>query len=348
MCSIKSRYGDGSEILAHVTTDTFVLESSNITIYFGQAYEQSEGFLSSDTDGLLGLAYPALSSVPPVFDTLVAETNLSNIFSMCFNEQGGSLVLGGYKKEYSTHPLEWTPIIAESYYAIHLLSMKVGSEEIDSSYPLTIVDSGSTLILLPNEIYTAWKLAMQVDRCHLEGMCGENTVFSRTTCWLFDQNTVSKFPTMHFTFPRYNNSEDSIILSLTPDMYFLNLLSTRGSRCRYLGISESDQPMIILGDTLLQNYHTVYDRDQQRVGFSIVNRETCNLSIDYRNLKGYMVNGLIGFIVILGLTASLTLVAATVSTIQQIAKRRRDKYYAKVSDEIELTSIEDSEDVETK
>lgn len=317
------------------------IASTNVSVYFGQSYEQSEGFLNGDTDGLLGLAYASLSTIPTVFDSIVQTTNMPNIFSMCFNEQGGALILGGYLEEYSAEPIQWTRVVHESYYAVELLKMAVDQHTIDSNYPLTIVDSGSTLILLPNSLYSAWKTSMQHNRCHIEGMCGQNTVFSKNSCWLFDQQKVDAFPTLHFTFPKFNGSAEMITLSLTPDMYFLNLLSTRGSRCRYLGISQSEQQMIILGDTLLQNYHTIYDKESSRVGFSRVNSTACTLAIDQRNMGGLMKNGTLGFIIILVIVGAIAAVSSLITYVQKILRRRADnRRYDKVSKEMEMSSSE--------
>jgi hypothetical protein len=62
--------------------------------------------------GILGLAYSALSDgVPTFFDQLVSSKNLSNIFSMCFGDENGALVLGGIEPKYYTGSIVYTPII---------------------------------------------------------------------------------------------------------------------------------------------------------------------------------------------------------------------------------------------
>lgn len=59
---------------------------------------QSLYFARDNVDGIMGMAYKTLhgNGGDSIFDKLVKEHEVPNVFSMCLGYQGGLLVLGGY------------------------------------------------------------------------------------------------------------------------------------------------------------------------------------------------------------------------------------------------------------
>lgn len=77
------------------------------------------GFSSSptDSDGILGMAYQALSSLkaPPFFSTLYAQGHVwQNLFSFYFSPTGSELILGGTDWSKFIHPLTFTPVTQQA------------------------------------------------------------------------------------------------------------------------------------------------------------------------------------------------------------------------------------------
>ncbi|XP_074785334.1 beta-secretase 2 isoform X2 [Athene noctua] len=124
--------------------------------------------------GILGLAYNTLakpsSSVETFFDSLVRQAKIPNIFSlqMCgaglpvsgSGTNGGSLVLGGIEPSLYKGDIWYTPIKEEWYYQVEILKLEVGGQNLELdcreyNADKAIVDSGTTLLRLPQKVFTA-------------------------------------------------------------------------------------------------------------------------------------------------------------------------------------------------
>ncbi|XP_057282345.1 beta-secretase 2 isoform X2 [Pezoporus wallicus] len=124
--------------------------------------------------GILGLAYDALakpsSSVETFFDSLVRQAKIPNIFSlqMCgaglpvsgSGTNGGSLVLGGIEPSLYKGDIWYTPIKEEWYYQVEILKLEVGGQNLELdcreyNADKAIVDSGTTLLRLPQKVFSA-------------------------------------------------------------------------------------------------------------------------------------------------------------------------------------------------
>ncbi|XP_039713845.1 beta-secretase 2 isoform X2 [Pteropus medius] len=125
-------------------------------------------------NGILGLAYAALakpsSSLETFFDSLVAQAKIPNVFSMqtCgaglpvagSGTNGGSLVLGGIEPSLYTGDIWYTPIKEEWYYQIEILKLEIGGQSLnldcrEYNADKAIVDSGTTLLRLPQKVFNA-------------------------------------------------------------------------------------------------------------------------------------------------------------------------------------------------
>ncbi|KAM6293824.1 beta-secretase 2 isoform 3-T3 [Porphyrio hochstetteri] len=137
---------------------------------------ESENFFLTGVKwhGILGLAYDALakpsSSVETFFDSLVRQAKIPNIFSlqMCgaglpvsgSGTNGGSLVLGGIEPSLYTGDIWYTPIKEEWYYQVEILKLEVGGQNLELdcreyNADKAIVDSGTTLLRLPQKVFSA-------------------------------------------------------------------------------------------------------------------------------------------------------------------------------------------------
>ncbi|KAG7257829.1 hypothetical protein CRUP_032267 [Coryphaenoides rupestris] len=141
------------------------------------AITSSDGFFLRGVNwqGILGLAYPLLarpdSSVEPFFNSMVRQTGIPDIFSlqMCgagisassaADTVGGSLVMGGAEPTLYRGVMWYTPIKDEWYYQVEVLKLEVGDQNLNmdcSEYNMdkAIVDSGTTLLRLPVNVFSA-------------------------------------------------------------------------------------------------------------------------------------------------------------------------------------------------
>ncbi|PNI55673.1 BACE2 isoform 1 [Pan troglodytes] len=125
-------------------------------------------------NGILGLAYATLakpsSSLETFFDSLVTQANIPNVFSMQMcgaglpvagsGTNGGSLVLGGIEPSLYKGDIWYTPIKEEWYYQIEILKLEIGGQSLnldcrEYNADKAIVDSGTTLLRLPQKVFDA-------------------------------------------------------------------------------------------------------------------------------------------------------------------------------------------------
>uniref|UniRef100_G1U0D6 Peptidase A1 domain-containing protein n=1 Tax=Oryctolagus cuniculus TaxID=9986 RepID=G1U0D6_RABIT len=124
---------------------------------FGLSESEPGSFLYyTPFDGILGLAYPSISSsdATPVFDNMWNEGLVSqDLFSVYLNsdEQSGSLVMfGGIDSSYYTGSLNWVPVSYEGYWQITVDSITMDGETIACAYGCqAIVDTGTSLLAGP-------------------------------------------------------------------------------------------------------------------------------------------------------------------------------------------------------
>jgi hypothetical protein len=107
---------------------------------------ETGGEVVTNADGILGLAYPPLSTFgkeyPPLFDQLMKEKQLSANkfgFALSASAHGSSLCLGGYDKSKYTGPITYHPVKRKAFWE---LDGTINGQHFDS-----IVDTGTSTIL---------------------------------------------------------------------------------------------------------------------------------------------------------------------------------------------------------
>jgi len=158
---VETEYGKGSWS-GHVYRDVVSFPGGPTTIAeFAVIDREKEFFLkNSVNEGILGLAYKSLAAenVEPLYDQLVHDRKLPDIFAMSLCNGNGRLWLDEPDDEAFHRPIHWTRIIHRAWYTVRMTGIDVGGRSLGLSpysYPPAIVDSGTTDILLEPEIYIA-------------------------------------------------------------------------------------------------------------------------------------------------------------------------------------------------
>eukprot|EP01095_Lingulamoeba_sp_RSL-Kostka_P003858 TRINITY_DN14977_c0_g1_i1.p1 TRINITY_DN14977_c0_g1~~TRINITY_DN14977_c0_g1_i1.p1 ORF type:complete len:422 (-),score=152.86 TRINITY_DN14977_c0_g1_i1:174-1439(-) len=281
-CSYSIAYGDGSGFDASVYLDDMTFGGLKAQQYFGaitqeHAGQGQSGFEPYPVDGIMGFAYGKISEIgaPTVFETLVNDGQIDNVFSMCLNATGGYLTLG----EAGTHHtgnFVYTPIVQEQFYTIYLDDMSVFGNSIGVSADTynrfgTIVDSGTTLLILPNAAYSALEDTLK-DSCgsnNLVGICGVSNFVNifNGFCYQMTEQEVMEYPPIRFTFGKGNSQID---VSISPKSYLRQGYCSDPSYYALAIAKGGLLSPLILGDTFMQNFETVFDRANTRVGFAPV------------------------------------------------------------------------------
>lgn len=216
------------------------------------------GYIQSGTANitLIGLAYRGAetgSVAKTFFEQLSEKTGLSDEFSMLLcgvNNPNSKITFGGTGNT-PISSFQYVPITQKSYYVINAGAVKIGGVQMGTSTlsaKTTIVDSGTTLNLVPQDIYNAivQKIGVSV------GNPGDNI-----TC----PNT-SGMPNVTI------DLDKSVTLTIKPNTYFKKL---DNGLC-FFGFAPTNLPLNILGQVAMENYKVHFDRKfnnkQGQIGFA--------------------------------------------------------------------------------
>ncbi|XP_029027125.1 beta-secretase 2 [Betta splendens] len=249
----------------------------------------SEGFFLPGVNwqGILGLAYPMLarpdSSVEPFFNSMVRQLGIPDIFSlqMCgaglsasstADPAGGSLILGGVEPTLYRGSIWYTPILEEWYYQVEVLKLEVGNQNLnldcrEYNKDKAIVDSGTTLLRLPVNVFSA--VVEAITRSSLEFSSGfwDGT---KLACWLKGETPWRFFPKLSI-YLRATNSSQSFRVTILPQLYIQQIADVDGTLdCFRFGVSSSANGLVI-GATVMEGFYVVFDRARKRLGFALSN-----------------------------------------------------------------------------
>ncbi|KAI0332362.1 protease [Cubamyces sp. BRFM 1775] len=146
------QYGDGSTVSGPVYTET--VSVAGVTVknqYFSPVDTISPSFGSEAIDGILGLAFPAISNLQksPFFNTAKSQGAVkSGVFGFKLAKSGSELYLGGTDSSLYTGSIEYHSVTGSGFWQISGASILVGSQTVESGFQ-TIIDSGTTIIYGP-------------------------------------------------------------------------------------------------------------------------------------------------------------------------------------------------------
>ncbi|XP_062431796.1 cathepsin D [Rhea pennata] len=255
-------YGTGS-LSGYLSQDTVTLGDLKIKDQmFGEAVKQPGiTFIAAKFDGILGMAFPKISvdKVTPFFDNVMQQKLIQkNIFSFYLNrdptaQPGGELLLGGTDPKYYSGDFSWVNVTRKAYWQVHM-------DAVDVANGLTlckggceaIVDTGTSLITGPTK-----------EVKELQKAIGAKPLIKGQ--YVISCDKVSSLPVVTLTL-------GGKPYQLTGEQYVFKV-SAQGETICLSGFSGLDVPppggpLWILGDVFIGPYYTVFDRDNNSVGFA--------------------------------------------------------------------------------
>lgn len=234
------------------------------------------GCTSCDDDGTCEV------TVDPLFDYLVDDGKADNIFSIQIaglpEEPHGFLNLGGYEPTHLASDINWTTAQTTSglgtygYWLSTMDGIAVGDNTLsyDSStfntYGGVLIDSGTTELKIPstvlgssveesgtvlNEIYSQYSGSMSDD--DLIDFLEEGTCVTKTD--------LKGLPTLKIFL-------DGATLEAGHLHYVLPCYYTSGSFAYSYGFGISEGSPTIIGNTIMNGYVTIFDKENYRIGFA--------------------------------------------------------------------------------
>ncbi|KAL6061412.1 Aspartic peptidase domain-containing protein [Balamuthia mandrillaris] len=272
-----------------VFTDVFAIGDLQAKSPFGVIMYQTPNFQQFFyIDGVIGFSFPGASSwggVAP-YEQFVQAGLIDNVVSMCLNaNEGGVITLGGADPSLYHGSIQWTPLINTDFPAytinmtdIQLNGVSIGLPPIYYTYNAgqgCIVDSGTNIFLLPSKPFAAVQATLQkLFKCSTSseqapaGVCGNKNNLFTGNCFKYSEQDLAQFPNMTLHF-------NDVVLEMAPKDYIL--ANATGYSC--LGISDTgasiQSSLLIVGDTLMQNYYSIFDKGQMRLGWAAANLDKC-------------------------------------------------------------------------
>lgn len=256
-------YGTGS-CNGFLSNDITTVGGAQITNFtFGEVtHEAADVFGAAPFDGILGLgpAKAAVDKVPMPMDQMVQEGLIKqNVFSFYLtsnSSSGSALVLGGTDQQYYSGDIDYHPVskIASilPYWLVRSDDIKVGGKSTGACSGFTgcqfVVDTGTSILAGPIKAVNA-----------LIAPIGQ----VKSDC-----SNLDSLPTITITI----GGKD---YALEPSFYVIKAADDHGNVQCQLGIQgiNAGVPIWILGDPFLRKYYTVWDKDQNRVGFATANQQ---------------------------------------------------------------------------
>ncbi|KAK3034146.1 hypothetical protein RJ639_033489, partial [Escallonia herrerae] len=279
LCEYSVTYGDGSSTAGYFVRDYVHLDSvngdlkttpMNGSVAFGCGAKQSGelGTSSEAVDGILGFGQANSSMI----SQLASSRKVKKMFSHCLDgtNGGGIFAIGQVVQP----KVQSTPLVQnEAHYNVVMKAIEVGGEVLQLETDIfdtgsrrgTIIDSGTTLAYLPDEVYNPLLVKVMARQPNLK----TRTVENEFRCFAYSGNVDDGFPVVTFHF------EGSVSLAVYPHDYLFQV--NPNEWCigwQNSGLQSKDgKEITLLGDLVLSNKLVFYDLENQTIGWAEYNCE---------------------------------------------------------------------------
>lgn len=261
--NFKIEYVDGTGATGDYVQDTVKFDSVTL-----KDQQFGIGYTSSSQEGIIGIGYPInevavrygyqpYANVP---QNLKQNNYIStNAYSLWLNDleaSTGEILFGGVNSAKYQGNLQTLPIIAtEGVYAEFMIALTAMGESgntgsiVNNIAVGAVLDSGSSLMYLPNDITTAIYKAINAQYDSSQGAAFVNCDLSNTDS------------TIDFTF-------SGVTISVPWNELVIEIGQSGGQGTCIVGISPSNSQSAVLGDTFLRSAYVVYDIDSNQISLA--------------------------------------------------------------------------------
>lgn len=255
--SWKITYGDGSGASGAVYHDTVNIGGISVTSQGVEAATSaSSAFISGANDGLVGLAFDSINSAKPkqetFFDNAVSQGLPKKLFAATLKYHAtGSYDFGFLDSSKYTGQIEYTPVDnSQGFWMFSPSGYAVGNGAITQSSLKGIADTGTTLMMAPDAVVTAYYKQVQ-----------GATNNQQQGGYTFPCST--QLPNFTLQIGSYK--------AVVPGKYMNYAPISAGSSTCFGGIqSDASIGFAIWGDVFLKSQYVVFDQTQStpRLGFA--------------------------------------------------------------------------------
>jgi len=276
--------GGGTAISGYYGYDTVCLGSmcTKVTLSLIDQEYPAYSLTSALSTGILGLAseFNACNPtcVPPILDSLVGAGLTSNVFGVCLNpSSGGQLDVGQIDSTRYFGSLTYAPMTFDRWYNIEILDIQVGGFSIGLPpfmYTTTndvigsFVDTGTSVVLMSPSSFEYFQSTFISHFSSLPGISASG-FFGSVPCQRASNIDVTMYPNVTFVVQSEDTSAP-LHLAVPASSYLI-----RSGPVYCFGIGAVPSVGVVLGDVFMENFYTVFDRVNMRVGFAPVNHANC-------------------------------------------------------------------------
>lgn len=247
-------YGSGAVRGEQYSDDIVIAGLTAAKQRLGAATAYSSSFSASNfpPDGLMGMAYQTISAynAPPVFQTLVAQGQVSNpVFSFKLAKSGSELLLGGVNNGLYKGSFTYARVTTRGYWQV-----KMDAVSVNGKTPIhnvqSVIDTGTTLIIAYAPQVRQFYAAIPGSR-----------------------DASATIGPGFYTFPCSTTARVSLTFggrafSISPNLFNLGRVSAQSNSCVGAVVGSSSISFWVVGDTFLQNVYSTFDLGNNRVGFA--------------------------------------------------------------------------------
>ncbi|XP_054742899.1 lysosomal aspartic protease-like [Anastrepha obliqua] len=254
--SFAIQYGSGS-LSGYLVEDTVSVAGLAIS---GQTFavataEPGTTFVDSEFDGILGMGYQQISNdnvVPPFYNLFNQGLVESNVFAFYLtrdgtSSQGGELTLGGIDPNHYTGEITYVPVSEQGYWQFNVDAVTIEGVVAFTQFS-AIADTGTSLVAVPYYIYEEVQSAIGAEPDEYGN-------------YFVDCSQISSLPTVTF-------SIGGTTFELEGKDYIVDIESESGETLCMSAFENGGTPFWILGDVFIGKYYTVFDFENNQVGFA--------------------------------------------------------------------------------
>ncbi|KAI0352025.1 protease [Trametes cingulata] len=251
--SFSIQYGDGSQVSGPVYTET--VSVAGVTVknqYFSPVNTISPSFGSQVDDGLLGLAYPAISNLhqSPFFNSAKSQGAVKNgVFGFKLAKTGSELYLGGTDSSLYSGSIEYHAVKGAAFWQIGGASVRVGSQTPVSGFQ-TIIDSGTTIIYGPPKDVAAF----------YKDVPGAKLYDQQNGFYSFPCSSVPSNVGFNWGGKTWNISAANFNFGMVSETQCIGAIAGQD-----LGLGSN---VWLLGDSFMKNVYSAFSFDSNSVGFA--------------------------------------------------------------------------------
>ncbi|CAG8587062.1 41323_t:CDS:1 [Gigaspora margarita] len=225
---------------------------------FGLADAVSNNFISTESDGILGMAFDNLNTMdngaPTLISTLIKQKKINPLFSFHFShyydfDDQGTLTLGGVDKSKFDGKITYNPVISNiGFWLILLDGAIVNKNPTLFAVRPAIIDTGTTLLIIPSK--DAAELHKQIPGSEFDSQDGVYIIPCDTTAVvsLIFGGVEYKIPPRDLIFLPISGTQ--CVSAILPVDLFPPL------------------PIWLVGQAFLKNVYSVFDVGNKQVGFA--------------------------------------------------------------------------------